>query len=168
MMDPVHRGTWPTEHWLASTCHCHRGGYCHCGVLPLWGGFRRGRWHRPFDCAQGAPSGVEGRGGPAIGEEGRMHIVLVLVTVKPELLEEFEQSLLHNARESVARDPGCVRFDVSQQQDDPARWVLYEVYESPDAHAVHRRSPHFLAYDAVASRALVDKTVIRASGKYPA
>ena len=95
-----------------------------------------------------------------------MHVVLVLVTVKPELLEEFEQSLLHNARESTAKDPGCLRFDVSQHLDDPARWVLYEVYDSPDAHAAHRRSPHFLAYDAVASRALVDKTVIRASGKY--
>ena len=95
-----------------------------------------------------------------------MHIVLVLVTVKPELLAEFEQALLHNARESVKRDPGCLRFDVSQQQDDPTRWVLYEMYDSPDAHATHRRSPHFLAYDAVATRALVDKTVIRASGKH--
>lgn len=95
-----------------------------------------------------------------------MHIVLVLVTVRPGLLEEFERALLHNARESVEHDPGCLRFDVSQRQDDPTRWVLYEVYDSPDAHAAHRRSPHFLAYDAVAARALVDKTVIRASGKY--
>ena len=95
-----------------------------------------------------------------------MHIVLVLVTVKPELLEEFERALLHNARESVKHDPGCRRFDVSQQQDDPTKWVLYEVYDSPDAHALHRRSPHFLDYDAVAGRALVDKTVIRASGKH--
>ena len=96
-----------------------------------------------------------------------MHVVLVLVTVRAELLEEFENALVHNARESVAHDTGCVRFDVSQHYDDPTRWVLYEVYDSPDAHAAHRRSPHFLAYDAVASRALVDKTVIRASGKYP-
>jgi quinol monooxygenase YgiN len=97
-----------------------------------------------------------------------MHIVLILVTVKPELLDEFERALLLNARESVAHDPGCLRFDVSQQQDDPSRWVVYEVYNSPDAHAAHRQSPHFLAYDAVASRALVDKTVIRASGKFVA
>jgi quinol monooxygenase YgiN len=87
--------------------------------------------------------------------------------VRAELLEEFESALVHNARESVAHDTGCVRFDVSQHYDDPTRWVLYEVYDSADAHAAHRRSPHFLAYDAVASRALVDKTVIRASGKYP-
>ena len=97
-----------------------------------------------------------------------MHVVLVLVTVKPELLEEFERSLLHNAQESVKKDPGCLRFDVSQHMDDPTRWVLYEVYDSPDAHAAHRRSPHFLAYDAVAARALVDKTVVRSSGKYVA
>ena len=95
-----------------------------------------------------------------------MHVVLVLLTVKAELLDEFERSLLHNARESVQRDPGCVRFDVSQGYDDATRWVLYEVYESPEAHAAHRQSPHFLAYDAVASRAVVDKTVIRASGKH--
>ena len=97
-----------------------------------------------------------------------MHVVLVLLTVKTEFLEEFERALLHNARESVQRDPGCVRFDVSQQQDDPSRWVLYEVYDAPEAHAAHRRSPHFLAFDAVATRAVVDKTVIRASGKYMA
>ena len=95
-----------------------------------------------------------------------MHIVLVLVTVKPEMLAEFEASLLHNARESVRKDPGCLRFDVSQQQDDPARWVLYEVYDGPEAHARHRQSAHFLAYDAVASRAVIDKVVIRAAGRY--
>ena len=95
-----------------------------------------------------------------------MHIVLILVTVRPELLEEFENALLHNARESVRHDPGCVRFDVSQHYDDPTRWVLYEAYDSPEAHAAHRRSPHFLAYDAVAGRAVVDKTVVRASGKH--
>jgi quinol monooxygenase YgiN len=95
-----------------------------------------------------------------------VHIVLVLVTVKAEMLPEFETALLTNARESVAKDPGCLRFDVSQQQDDPRKWVLYEVYEAPEAHARHRQSPHFLAYDAVAARAVTEKVVIRAAGRY--
>ena len=81
-----------------------------------------------------------------------LHVVLVQVTIRPELQDAFEEALLHNARESVRRDPGCLRFDVSQDKDDPARWVLYEVYDSPEAHATHRQSPHFLAYDAVAAR----------------
>ena len=95
-----------------------------------------------------------------------MHVVVVIVSVRPEMLEEFERALLHNARESVARDPGCLRFDVCQQQDDPASWVLFEVYEAPEAHAAHRQSPHFLAYDRVAARAVTHKEVIRGIGRH--
>lgn len=94
-----------------------------------------------------------------------MHIVVVMVTVKPEMLAEFERVLLHNAKMSVAHDPGCVRFDVSQHADDPARWVLYEVYTNPAAHAAHRESAHFLAYNEVAERAVTDKTVIKATAR---
>jgi (4S)-4-hydroxy-5-phosphonooxypentane-2,3-dione isomerase len=95
-----------------------------------------------------------------------MHIVLVQLTIRPDLREEFEQALLHNARASVARDPGCVRFDVSQVADDPSKWLLYEVYDGPEAHAAHRQSPHFLDYDRVAAQAVIDKIVIRATSKH--
>jgi quinol monooxygenase YgiN len=95
-----------------------------------------------------------------------MHIVLVQVTVRAEMIEEFERALLHNARESVARDRGCLRFDVSQHADDPMRWVLHEVYDTPDAHASHRKAPHFLAYDAIAARAVIEKTVARCVGRH--
>jgi quinol monooxygenase YgiN len=94
------------------------------------------------------------------------HIVLVQVTIRPELQEEFEAALVHNARESVRRDPGCLRFDVSRDKDQPTRWVLYEVYDSPEAHATHRQSAHFLAYDAVAARAVVEKTVSKCAGRH--
>jgi quinol monooxygenase YgiN len=95
-----------------------------------------------------------------------MHIVLVLVTIKPEMRQEFEQALIHNARESVAKDRGCRRFDVSHHVDDATRWVLHEVYDDPAAHAEHRLAPHFLAYDAVAQRAIVEKTVFRCVGRH--
>ena len=92
--------------------------------------------------------------------------MLVQLTVRPELLGEFEAVLLHNARESLAQDPGCLRFDVGQHADDPARWILHEVYTNAEAHAAHRRSPHFLAYDEVAKDAVIDKTVITAVGRH--
>ena len=100
------------------------------------------------------------------GKPRDCHVVLVQVTIHPEMREEFEAALLHNARESVRRDPGCLRFDVSQDKEHPTRWVLYEVYENPEAHAVHRQSPHFLAYDAVATRAVVEKTVAKCTGRH--
>jgi autoinducer 2-degrading protein len=95
-----------------------------------------------------------------------MHVVVILLTVKAELLDEFERVLLHNARESVAKDPGCLRFDVSQQVDDPTRWMLQEVYDRPEAHAAHRQSPHFFAFQSVADRAVVEKTVLKGVGKH--
>jgi (4S)-4-hydroxy-5-phosphonooxypentane-2,3-dione isomerase len=95
-----------------------------------------------------------------------VHVVMILLTVKPELADEFERVLLHNARESVATDPGCLRFDVSQQADDPTRWMIQEVYERPEAHAAHRQSPHFFAFQAVADRAVVEKTVLKGVGKH--
>jgi quinol monooxygenase YgiN len=95
-----------------------------------------------------------------------MHVVLVIVTVRREWLEEFERALLLNARESVRQDAGCLRFDVSQDVDDPTRWVLHEVYDTPAAHAAHRQSVHFVAYDTVAQRAVTEKIVIRAAGRH--
>jgi len=94
------------------------------------------------------------------------HVVLVQVAIRPELQEAFEEALLHNARESVRCDPGCVRFDVSQDKGDPTRWVLHEVYDSPEAHATHRQSAHFLAYDAVAAKAVVEKTVLKCASRH--
>jgi (4S)-4-hydroxy-5-phosphonooxypentane-2,3-dione isomerase len=95
-----------------------------------------------------------------------MFMVLVQVTVRPEMLAEFERLLLHNARESVARDAGCLRFDVSQHVDDPTRWVLHEVYDAPESHAAHRQSPHFVVYDAFARDAVIEKVVSRCVVKH--
>ena len=93
-----------------------------------------------------------------------MFIVLVKVQVKPELLGEFKTAILKNAELSVQRDPGCVRFDVLQQEDDPTRWFFYEVYEEEHAWvaiAVHRTS---LAFKEVGDRAILSRDVTKLTG----
>ena len=90
-----------------------------------------------------------------------MLVVLVHVTVKRELLAEFERAILANADGARAREPGCVRFDVSQHDEDPARWMFYEVYRDAAAFEAHRATPHFAAYQQVADRAVVAKTLTR-------
>ena len=95
-----------------------------------------------------------------------MHVVLVVVTVKPEFLETFQDALLHNARMSVTHDRGCRRFDVSQDLADPHRWVLHEVYDDADAHQRHRLAEHFLHYDRIAQDAVTEKTVIKAASRH--
>jgi len=93
-----------------------------------------------------------------------MFILLVKVQVKPELLDEFKSAILNNATLSVQRDPGCHRFDVLQQQDDPTKWVFYEVYDNEEAWVLHRSSAHFLAFKAVGDRALESRDVTKFTG----
>jgi quinol monooxygenase YgiN len=79
-----------------------------------------------------------------------MLIVHVHVHVKPECVEAFKQATLANARASLQK-PGVARFDVVQQQDDPARFVLVEVYRDAAAAAAHKETAHYPVWrDAVA------------------
>jgi autoinducer 2-degrading protein len=77
-------------------------------------------------------------------------IVHVHVHVKPDAVEAFRAATLANARSSL-REPGIARFDFAQQSDDPTRFVLVEVYRTPDAPAAHKATAHYQAWrDAVA------------------
>ena len=93
-----------------------------------------------------------------------MFVLLVKVQVKPELIDEFRAAILENAELSVQREPGCVRVDVLQHEDDPTRWYFYEVYEREQAWLDHRRSAHFLAFMEVGNRAIVSRDVTKLAG----
>ncbi|MGA1794786.1 MAG: putative quinol monooxygenase [bacterium] len=71
-----------------------------------------------------------------------MFIVLVSVHAKPEFVEDFLKATTENARNSV-QEPGMARFDVIQQQDDPTRFVLVEVYRSTEDTARHKETHHY-------------------------
>ena len=52
-----------------------------------------------------------------------MLVVHVFVHVLPASVEAFKAATLANAAASL-REPGIARFDVVQQADDPAHFVL--------------------------------------------
>jgi len=72
-----------------------------------------------------------------------MHIVHVSIHVKAEQLEVFKELTIDNARSSTSTEPGCVRFDVVQQVDDPTRFVLVEIYRTPADAAKHKETQHY-------------------------
>jgi len=79
-----------------------------------------------------------------------MFVVHVHVHVQPERLDEFIAATLANARASQ-QEPGVVRFDVIQDQADPAHVVLVEVYRDDEASAAHKTTAHYATWrDAVA------------------
>ena len=76
-----------------------------------------------------------------------MHIVHVFIHVKADQVEAFRAATLDNARNSV-QEAGVARFDVLQQPDDPARFVLVEVYRTVEDQARHRETAHYLRWRA--------------------
>jgi quinol monooxygenase YgiN len=77
-----------------------------------------------------------------------MLVVHVHVHVRPESVEAFRQATTQNAGASL-QEPGSARFDVVQQQDDPSRFVLVEVYRTPEAAAAHKQTAHYAAWREV-------------------
>jgi quinol monooxygenase YgiN len=74
-----------------------------------------------------------------------MHILHVNVHVNPDRLDEFRLATIENASHSV-QEPGCARFDVIAQVDDPTRFMLVEIYRDEQALAAHRAAPHYIAW----------------------
>lgn len=96
-----------------------------------------------------------------------MLIVHVHVHVKPDSVEAFKAATLANARASV-QEPGIARFDVIQQNDNPARFILVEVYRSVEATAAHKETAHYATWrDAVAPMMAEPRTAVKYTNYFP-
>jgi quinol monooxygenase YgiN len=97
-----------------------------------------------------------------------MLIVHVHVHVKPESIEAFREASIENAQHSV-QEPGIARFDVIQQQDDPSRFLLVEVYRTPAAAAAHKETAHYATWrDRVAPMMAEPRTSVKFINAFPA
>lgn len=76
-----------------------------------------------------------------------MLATLVYVEVKPECVQAFEKITAYN-HENTRKEPGNVRFDVLRTNSDPARFILYEVFEDENAAAAHKETDHYLKWRA--------------------
>ena len=83
-----------------------------------------------------------------------MHILIVNAQVKPEFLDAFIAATRINASAS-RQEPGVAQFDFYQQQDDPTRFVLLEVYRDMEAPVKHKESAHYLKWNQETAEMLV-------------
>ena len=97
----------------------------------------------------------------------KMLIVHVFVHVKPHCVEAFKEATIENARNSV-QEPGIARFDVVQQSDDLTRFVLVEMYRTPDAPARHKETAHYQTWrDTVADMMAEPRSSIKYGNVFP-
>jgi len=71
-----------------------------------------------------------------------MIVTLVHVWVKPEMVDVFVTATTKNHKESV-KEPGNLRFDILQDANDPAKFVIYEAYKSEIAVLAHKEMDHY-------------------------
>jgi len=97
-----------------------------------------------------------------------MLIVHVHVHVKSECVEAFKAATLANARESV-REPGIARFDVVQQAEAAAEFLLVEAYRTAEAPAAHKATAHYAAWrDAVEPMMAAPRRSVKFVNVFPA
>ncbi|MBF0474779.1 MAG: antibiotic biosynthesis monooxygenase [Deltaproteobacteria bacterium] len=96
-----------------------------------------------------------------------MLIVHVFVQVKDDQIEAFKAATMENAGHSVL-EPGIARFDVIQQADAPDRFVLVEVYHTPDDQARHKETAHYLKWrDTVESMMAAPRQFVKYTNIFP-
>lgn len=96
-----------------------------------------------------------------------MHVTIVHVAVKPGHIEDFVEASRRNHEASI-EEPGNLRFDVLQSDDDPLQFVLYEAYASAADARAHKETRHYLAWrEAVAEWMDAPRRGVSYTGLYP-
>lgn len=94
-----------------------------------------------------------------------MICLIVSMDVRPSRRQEFLEAIKHNAISSFEQEQGCHRFDVSQDEGNPDRFYLYEIYEDQEAVEAHRSSSHYADWTRAAAEFIEPGTKVVSSSK---
>jgi autoinducer 2-degrading protein len=96
-----------------------------------------------------------------------MLIVHVFVHVKADSVDAFKAATLENARNSI-QEPGIVRFDVVQQEDDATQFLLIEIYRTAGDPARHKETAHYATWrDTVAPMMAEPRRSVKYQALFP-
>ncbi|MFC6632657.1 putative quinol monooxygenase [Microbulbifer taiwanensis] len=96
-----------------------------------------------------------------------MYCIFIKVQLKEGAREEYLQVIRQNAVASVRDEPGCHVFDVLEDCEQEQLLYLYEVYDSPEALALHKQTPHYLRDRPRINQLIEQQEVIRANVVLP-
>ena len=85
-----------------------------------------------------------------------MLALFVTVKVKPEERQRFLSVIEDDATCSVRDEPGCLRFEVLQDQRDADTYYFFEVYRDQAALEAHRQTPHFARWSQASEQVLAE------------
>jgi autoinducer 2-degrading protein len=77
-----------------------------------------------------------------------MLVITVRFTLKGEHCMSFGARVRRQARDTLAAEKECHRFEICSGVENGKQIFLYEVYTDESAFQAHLSSPHFLAFKA--------------------
>src|SRR3979411_622535 len=89
-----------------------------------------------------------------------MFALVVSLKVKPESRDTFLAAAQDDSVCSVRDEPGCLRFDVLEDQADANHFFFYEVYRDEAALQAHGRAEPFARWRAVSAEVLAEPTAV--------
>ena len=96
-----------------------------------------------------------------------MLVVHVHIHVKSECVDDFITATVENASNSI-QEHGIARFDLIQQNDDPTRFILVEVYRTADDPARHKETVHYQKWrDSVADMMAEPRSSVKYENIFP-
>ena len=94
------------------------------------------------------------------GEESstlpRMTAFIDSFRVKPDRRDRFLLAAEDDSTCSLQQEPGCLRFDVIEDQTDPNHFYFYEVYRDEAAFEAHSQQGHFARMLQASGEALAE------------
>lgn len=88
-----------------------------------------------------------------------MFIVDVDFLVREDCIDAFHRAVLTQARNSLEREQDCLKFDVSVDKNNPARFYLHEAYTTEEAFLNHMETVHYFQFAELSSPWVINKTV---------
>ena len=88
-------------------------------------------------------------------------VVLVEFLVRAAFVDRFRELISANASASLEGEPGCRRFDVLVDPDEPRRFVLYEIYDDDDAFDEHLDTAHYKSFGAAVENEVEHRSIRR-------
>ena len=90
-----------------------------------------------------------------------MFILFTTIEIKKEHRTAFLAAMLEDVRDTLEKEPGCLRLDVLQDLDpkEPNTIHLYEVYRDREAFDAHCKTSHYEKW-----RTTVEQYWVKSSG----
>lgn len=105
-------------------------------------------------------------GDKKVHQTPQMRTNYVAVEVKPEYNEQFKAVIVAEMEQSLKVENGVIAMYAATEQDNPHKWIFFEIYADDAAYQHHRQTPHFNDYIQQTSAMLQHKDYVDVQPAY--